>query len=134
MNHSWYFIGTDFKDSCPWWSSGSMFATGRKVCRFSPDSGQWIFRAIKVHSMASFGWEIKPSVPCHRFTVCKRTLRAWKRCFVGKIQWTCFFAQVSPASLLNDSAGKNCQRALAEESGLIRNCARQWACHPPLNT
>jgi hypothetical protein len=27
-------------------------------------------------SVTSFGGEVKPSVPCRRFTACKRTLRA----------------------------------------------------------
>jgi hypothetical protein len=32
---------------------------------------------IKIRSTTSFGGEVKPSVPCRRFTACKRTLRAW---------------------------------------------------------
>jgi hypothetical protein len=33
----------------------------------------------KIHSMPSFGGEVKPSVPCRRFAACKRTLWfAWK--------------------------------------------------------
>jgi hypothetical protein len=53
-------------------------------------------RVIKIRSATSFGGEVKPSVPCRRFTACKRTLRAWNRCFIGKIQRPCF----SPKSLL----------------------------------
>jgi hypothetical protein len=34
---------------------------------------------------------------------CKRTLQAWNRCFVGKIQRPCF-SPVSPASLLDGSS------------------------------
>jgi hypothetical protein len=52
-------------------------------------------RVIKIRSTTSFGGEVKSSVPC-RFTACKITLRAWKRCFVSKIQRPCF----SPMSLL----------------------------------
>jgi hypothetical protein len=33
-------------------------------------------RAIKICSTTSFGGEVKPSVPCHRFMACKRTLQA----------------------------------------------------------
>jgi hypothetical protein len=33
-------------------------------------------RVIKIRSTTSFGGEVKPSVPCRRFTECKRTLRA----------------------------------------------------------
>jgi hypothetical protein len=31
----------------------------------------------KTLSMPSFGGEVKPSVPCHRFVACKRSLMAW---------------------------------------------------------
>jgi hypothetical protein len=34
------------------------------------------FRGDKIRSTPSFGGEVKPSVPCRRFTACKRTLRA----------------------------------------------------------
>jgi hypothetical protein len=37
----------------------------------------------------SFGGEVKPSVPCRRFTACRRTLRA-RYVIVGKIQRPCF--------------------------------------------
>jgi hypothetical protein len=33
-------------------------------------------RAIKIRSTTSFGGKVKKSVPCRRFTECKRTLRA----------------------------------------------------------
>jgi hypothetical protein len=89
-------------------------------------------RAIKIHSVTSFRGEVKPLVLCRRFITCKRALQVWKRCFLGKIQLPCFCAHVSLALLLDDSAGKNSQKALADESGVIRNCARQWACHPLL--
>jgi hypothetical protein len=48
--------------------------------------------------------------------------------FVGKIKQP-FLCDVSPALLLDDSAGRDCQRALVDKSGLIRNCTRQCACH-----
>jgi hypothetical protein len=48
----------------------SVLATGPKVHGFKPGRGRWISRVIK-----SFAGEIKPSVPCRRFTACKRTLR-----------------------------------------------------------
>jgi hypothetical protein len=32
------------------------------------------FLGKKTHSMPSFGGEVKPSVPCHRFAACKKTL------------------------------------------------------------
>jgi len=33
-----------------------------------------IFKGEKILSTASFGGEVKPSVPCRRFAACKRTL------------------------------------------------------------
>jgi hypothetical protein len=54
----------------------------------NPAEDDGFLRVIKITT--SFGGEEKPSVPCRRFTACKRTLRAWNRCFVGKIQRPCF--------------------------------------------
>jgi hypothetical protein len=48
----------------------SVLATGPKVRGFDPDRGRWIF---KIRSTTSFGGEVKPSVPCRRFTTCKRS-------------------------------------------------------------
>jgi hypothetical protein len=53
----------------------SVLATGPKVRGFDPDRGRWIFKGNKkIRSTTSFGGEVKPSVPCRRFTACKRTL------------------------------------------------------------
>jgi hypothetical protein len=44
------------------------------------------FSSEKILSMPSFGWEVKPSVPCRRFAACKRSLHLpWKSNSVGKI-------------------------------------------------
>jgi hypothetical protein len=51
----------------------SVLATGPKVRGFDGDG---FLRVIKIRSTTSFGGEVKPSVPCRRFTACKRTLRA----------------------------------------------------------
>jgi hypothetical protein len=48
----------------------SVLATGPKVRGFDG-----FLRVIKIRS-PYFGGEVKPSVPCHGFTACKRTLRA----------------------------------------------------------
>jgi hypothetical protein len=48
----------------------SVLATGPKV------RGSMDFKGDKISSTPSFGGEVKPSVPCRRFTACKRTLRA----------------------------------------------------------
>jgi hypothetical protein len=49
----------------------SALATEPKVRGFNG-----FLRVIKIRSTTSFGGEVKPSVPCRRFTACKRTLRA----------------------------------------------------------
>jgi hypothetical protein len=46
------------------WSRGSVLAF----------STRRIFKGEKILSTSSFGGEVKPSVPCRRFTACKRTL------------------------------------------------------------
>ena len=51
------------------WSRGSALAFGTQVCGFG----------AKKSSAPSFGGEVKPSVPCRRFTACKRSLNVtWK--------------------------------------------------------
>jgi hypothetical protein len=49
----------------------SVLATGPKVRGFKPGRGRWILRVIKYRSTTSFGGEVKPSVPCRRFTSMK---------------------------------------------------------------
>jgi hypothetical protein len=53
----------------------SMLAYGTQDRGFEPGRSDRIFQGEKIHSMTSFGGEVKPSVPCRRFAVCKRTLR-----------------------------------------------------------
>jgi hypothetical protein len=76
---------------------------------------------IKIRSTTSFGGEVKSSVPCRRFTACKRTLRAWIEpvMSVSKIQ-----AAISHPSLLTA-----CQMALAVSSGSSKNLCGQWTGH-----
>jgi hypothetical protein len=44
----------------------SVLATG-------PTEGDGFLRVIKIRSTTFFGGEVKPWVPCRRFTACKRT-------------------------------------------------------------
>ena len=61
------------------WSRGSMLAFGTQVRGFEPDRSRRIFHGEKIHSTPSFGGEVKPSVPCRRFTAFKRSLNfTWK--------------------------------------------------------
>jgi hypothetical protein len=58
--------------------SGSVLATGPDP-RFSgsnPAENDGFLRVIKIRSTTSFGGEVKPLVPCRRFTACKRSLQA----------------------------------------------------------
>ena len=61
------------------WSKGSVLAFGTQVRGFKPDRSRWISQGEKILSTPSFGGKVKPSVPCRRFTVCKRSLDVtWK--------------------------------------------------------
>jgi hypothetical protein len=62
------------------------------------------FKGDEIRSTPSFGGEVKPSVPCRRFTACKRTLRAWKDAR-RQNSAAMFLTRVSPASLLDVYGG-----------------------------
>ena len=55
----------------------SVLAFGTQVRGFKPGRSRRIFRAKKILSTPSFGGEVKPSVPCRKFTACKRTQK-WR--------------------------------------------------------
>jgi hypothetical protein len=44
----------------------SVFATGPKGRMFEPGQGDGFLRAITIRSTLSFGWEVKPEVPCRK--------------------------------------------------------------------
>ena len=78
------------------WSRGSVLAFGTQVHGFKPGRSRRIFQGEKILSTPSFGGEVKPSVPCHRFTACKRFLNAtWKSGISGKIHRP-FLAHIVP--------------------------------------
>ena len=57
-----------------------------QVRGFKPGRSRRIFQGEKILSTPSFGREVKPSVPCRRFTACERFLNAaWKSGISGKI-------------------------------------------------
>ena len=56
------------------WSRGSVLVFSTQVRGFKPDRSRRIFKGEKILSTPSFGGEVKPSVPCRRFTACKRSL------------------------------------------------------------
>ena len=56
-----------------------MLTFGTQVRGFKPGPIRWIFQGEKILSMPSFGREVKPFVPCRRFTASKRSLNVtWK--------------------------------------------------------
>ena len=81
----------------PRWSTVSVLAFGTKVRGFKPDRSCRIFQGEKILSTPSFGGEVKPSVPCRRFTACKRSpwMLRGSRAFSGKIHRP-FLAHVLP--------------------------------------
>jgi hypothetical protein len=61
------------------WSRGSVLAFRTQDRGFKPFRSRRIFQGEKILSTPSFGREVKPSVPCRRFTACKRSLNStWK--------------------------------------------------------
>ena len=81
---------------CFRWSRGSVPAFGTQVRGFKPGRSLRIFQGEIIFSTPSFGGEVKPSVPCRRFTACKRYLNAaWKSGISGKIHRP-FLAHILP--------------------------------------
>ena len=78
------------------WSRGSVLASSTQVRGFKPGRSRRIFQGEKIFSTPSFGGEVKPSVPCRRYTACKRFLNAtWKSGNSGKIHRS-FLAHIVP--------------------------------------
>ena len=60
-------------------SRGSVLDFGTQVRGFKPGRSRRNFQAEKILSTPSFGREVKPFVPCRRFTACERSLNVtWK--------------------------------------------------------
>ena len=78
------------------WSRGSELPLSTQVRGLKPDRSRQDFQGRKIFSAPSFGGEVKPSVPCRRFTACKRSLNAtWKSGISGKIHRP-FLAHIVP--------------------------------------
>ena len=82
---------------------------GLEVPKFAgsnPAEAVGFFRAKKILSTPSFGGEVKPSVPCRRFTACKRFLNAtWKSGISGEIHRP-FLAHIVPPLATRISGGR----------------------------
>ena len=58
---------------------GNMLAFGTQVRGFKPGRSRRIFQGEKILREPSFRREVRPFVPCRRFTTCKRSLNVtWK--------------------------------------------------------
>ena len=55
----------------------SVLAFGTQVREFKPGRSRRIFRAKKSSARLTSGGKVKPSVPCRKFTACKRTQK-WR--------------------------------------------------------
>jgi hypothetical protein len=53
----------------------SVLATGPKGRKFVPGQGDGFLRAIKIRSTSSFGWKVKPEVPCSKILHVKDLLQ-----------------------------------------------------------
>ena len=63
-----------------------------KFAGSNPAEAVEFLRAKKFLSTPSFGGEVKPSVPCRRFTACKRNLRMYRGSRVSRTQIVPLFA------------------------------------------
>jgi hypothetical protein len=57
----------------------SVLATGPKGHGFKPGQGDGFLRVIKTRSTPSFGWEVKPEVPCHKILWHVKDLLTYQR-------------------------------------------------------
>ena len=85
---------------CFTWGFGGLeiacWALVPKFAGSNPTEAVGFFRVKKILSTPSFGGEVKPSVPCRRFTACKRSLNVtWKSGIFRQIHWS-FIPHVVP--------------------------------------
>jgi hypothetical protein len=60
----------------------SVLASGTQVRGYKPGRSRPIYKGGKFLSTPSFRMEVKPWVPCRRFSACKRTVNVpWKSAF-----------------------------------------------------
>ena len=87
------------------------------------------FLGRKILSMPSFGGEVKPSVPCRRFTACKRSLN-----FRGSRNLDKVTGQISRPqfhlSLLGSLASLRTYRHLAAKVGTSKGGGKQFQTTP----
>jgi hypothetical protein len=63
-------------------SRGCVLPSSTQAREFKPGRSRRLFQGEKIPSTSSFGGEVKPAVPCRRFTACKISLNVtWKSAF-----------------------------------------------------
>ena len=96
------------QDKRLWWSRGSALPLNTPVCGFKPGWSRQDFRGWKILNAPSFGREVKPSVPCHRFMACRRFLNVvWKSTFMQNYR-TIFLPTKFHLLLLGSLASNGC--------------------------
>jgi hypothetical protein len=107
------------------WSRGSVLASITQVCGFKPGRSRRIFKGEKILSMPSFGGEVKPSVPCHRFAACKRSLNVSLKSAFRQNYRTLFSPIKFHISLLGSLALRRTWRHLAATMGTSKTRGEQ---------
>jgi hypothetical protein len=112
------------------WSRGSVLAFGIQVRGFKPGWSRRSFKGEKILSTPSFGGEVKPSVPCRRFTACERSLELrGSRILDGICRNISRPRRVPPSAARGLSRRSTC-RHLAEKVGTSEGGGKQWQLTP----
>ena len=106
--------------------SVSVLAFGTQVCGFKPGRSRRIFKGEKILSTPSFGREIKPSVSCHRFAACKRSLELRGIRILGQICRNIFLPRRVQPSAVGGLSRRCTWRHLAEKVGMSKGGGKQW--------
>jgi len=108
-----------------------VLAFSTKVRGFKPGRSRRIFKGEKkILSTTSFGGEVKPSAPCHRFAACKRSLNVpWKSTFRQNYRTT--FSPTVPTSTAGIShVVADVETPGGEKWEHLKSGGKQWQATP----
>ena len=108
------------------WSRGSVLAFGTQVRGFKPGRSLQIFKGEKILNTPSFGGEVKPSVPCRRFSACKRSLELGGSRILDEICRNISRPRRVPPSAARGLSRRWTLRHLAEQVGTSKGGRKQW--------
>ena len=101
-----------------------------KFAGSNPTETVGFFREKKILSTPSFGWEVKPSVPCRRFTALKDPwMLSGSRAFSGKINGP-FLAHVVPRLAARISWRRLVAKVGTFENKKVRKHLHLWPLGP----